>query len=95
MDAETHYKKILGYSERMLDAGKKNAWDLLAQIEAERSALLLHPPAIRGSQESDKVRELIVRIQACDDELKSHILPLIEQIKKLLRIESVSGSNTD
>ena len=95
MNAETHYQQILDYSERMLDAGKKNAWDLLVQIEAERSALLPHPPAVRSRQESERVRTLIKGIQACDDELQSLIQPLLEQTKILLRIESGTSKKTD
>lgn len=82
------YETLLGLSHEMAKWAQEQAWDKLAQTEAERRALLKNLasaglPLLPAAQQQ-AVAAIILQIQDCDRAVLEYVLPWQEHVRPLL-----------
>ena len=87
MSAETHYRRLLDLSQRMLVAGMAQQWDELVLLEQQRSAMLESFSGVAQSELMQPTVELIHQIQASDAELREKLDAWMAHARILLRLD--------
>lgn len=81
------YAALLELSQQMQVLARNEDWELLAQVEAQRAAMLASLPVALptlSSTECLAIADCIRQIQACNNEILEYVTPWREQTAKLL-----------
>lgn len=87
MTLPASYASLLELSRKMLVLAKRQEWELLAQMESERTSLLTTIPVKQSPlapAESAAIAATIRQIQDCDREVLEYVTPWREHAATLL-----------
>lgn len=81
------YESLLKLSAEMAEEAKRQNWEALGHLQAQRSSLLAGQPSVLPTTpagQADAIRNIIQQIQAHDASVMKYVTPWREQVGQLI-----------